>query len=65
MSGHNTLIVKCPTHARTDNSHINDSIPMNEKNRYSDEELEEFRILILKKLEKARNEYEKKYNPFL
>ena len=32
---------------------------MNEKNRYSDEELEEFKILILQKLEKARNEYEK------
>lgn len=57
-SGH-IHVVQCPGHATTDNSHINDSIPMNEKNRYSDEELEEFKILILQKLEKARNEYEK------
>ena len=31
---------------------------MNEKKRYSDEELEEFRQLILEKLEKAEKEYE-------
>lgn len=31
---------------------------MNEKKRYSDEELEEFRQLILEKLEKAEREYE-------
>lgn len=31
---------------------------MNEKNRYSDEELEEFRILILQKLNKAKLEYD-------
>ena len=30
--------------------------PQMEKNRYSDEELEEFRQIILKKLEKARND---------
>lgn len=29
-----------------------------EKNRYSDEELEEFRVIILEKLEAARKEYE-------
>ncbi|MDE6556857.1 MAG: TraR/DksA family transcriptional regulator, partial [Duncaniella sp.] len=29
-----------------------------EKKRYSDEELQEFKELILEKLEKARNEYE-------
>lgn len=31
---------------------------MAEKTRYSDEELEEFRGIILEKLEKAQNEYE-------
>lgn len=31
---------------------------MEEKKRYSDEELAEFKELILKKLEKAQNEYE-------
>ena len=31
---------------------------MTEKTRYSDEELEEFRQLILEKLEKAEREYE-------
>lgn len=31
---------------------------MNEKTRYTDEELEEFKALILQKLEKARKEYE-------
>ena len=31
---------------------------MNEKNRYSDEELQEFKELILEKLEKAQAEYE-------
>ena len=31
---------------------------MAEKNRYSDEELLEFKELILKKLEKARRDYE-------
>ncbi len=31
---------------------------MAEKNRYSDEELQEFKELILKKLEKARRDYE-------
>lgn len=31
---------------------------MTEKNRYTDEELEEFKALILQKLEKARKEYE-------
>lgn len=30
--------------------------PLGEKTRYSDEELEEFRQIILKKLEKARND---------
>ena len=32
---------------------------MTEKNRYSDEELEEFKVLICQKLDKARSEYEK------
>ncbi|MDR1525116.1 MAG: TraR/DksA C4-type zinc finger protein [Tannerella sp.] len=31
---------------------------MSEKTRYSDEELEEFRIIILEKLEKAKRDYE-------
>ncbi len=31
---------------------------MNEKTRYSDEELQEFKELILKKLEKAQHDYE-------
>ena len=31
---------------------------MTEKKRYSDEELEEFKVLILEKLEKARKEYD-------
>ncbi len=31
---------------------------MAEKNRYTDEELTEFKDIILKKLEKARNDYE-------
>ncbi|MDE6527748.1 MAG: TraR/DksA family transcriptional regulator [Muribaculaceae bacterium] len=31
---------------------------MNEKTRYSDEELEEFKALILQKLDRARKEYE-------
>ena len=31
---------------------------MSEKTRYSDEELEEFRVLIQKKLDKAQQEYE-------
>jgi RNA polymerase-binding transcription factor DksA len=31
---------------------------MGEKNRYSDDELQEFRELILKKLEKAQKDYE-------
>lgn len=30
----------------------------NDRPRYSDEELEEFRVLILKKLEKAQHEYD-------
>jgi len=33
-----------------------DTAGVNAKNRYSDEELEEFRIIILNKLEKARND---------
>ena len=32
---------------------------MTEKTRYTDEELEEFKVLINQKLDKARNEYEK------
>ena len=32
---------------------------MIEKTRYTDEELEEFKVLINQKLDKARNEYEK------
>lgn len=32
---------------------------MEEKTRYSDEELEEFRAIILEKLEVAKNDYEK------
>ena len=31
---------------------------MSEKTRYTDEELEEFRVLILEKLDKARKEYD-------
>ena len=31
---------------------------MSEKTRYTDEELEEFKAIILEKLEKARKEYE-------
>lgn len=31
---------------------------MIEKTRYTDEELEEFKVLINQKLDKARNEYE-------
>ena len=31
---------------------------MSEKTRYTDEELEEFKTLILQKLDKARKEYE-------
>ena len=31
---------------------------MSDKTRYTDEELEEFKVLILEKLEKARKEYE-------
>ena len=31
---------------------------MSEKTRYTDEELEEFKTLILQKLEKAKKEYE-------
>ncbi len=31
---------------------------MTEKTRYTDEELEEFKVLILQKLEKAKKEYE-------
>lgn len=31
---------------------------MNEKTRYSDEELEEFRVIINEKLDKAKQEYE-------
>ena len=31
---------------------------MSEKTRYSDEELEEFRLLIQEKLDKAQQEYE-------
>lgn len=31
---------------------------MSERNRYTDAELEEFRTIILEKLEKAKNEYE-------
>jgi len=34
---------------------------MSEKTRYSDEELEEFRILINEKLEVAKREYEKPF----
>ena len=31
---------------------------MSDKTRYTDEELEEFKVLILEKLEKARKEYD-------
>lgn len=41
------------------NSHKRLQTIMTEKTRYTDEELEEFKILINQKLDKARNEYEK------
>lgn len=56
-SSHNILFFRPQTTCKQKQNQTHISITMAEKTRYSDEELEEFRQIILDKLELARRDY--------